>query len=985
MIIKSFETAAALLVAGLIFTFPLSVLRAQVSPAPATNPPGQETPAAAGGGELQRILVTGTLIPTAETETALPMTTYDSAALRATGSTALSDFVRYIPSDFGASGNQAQNFFSNTRVAEVALGSSTIDLRGLGDRYTLTLVNGVRVGALRDVGLIPQNFVDRIDILKDGASSRYGSDAVGGVVNILLRKALPKGEYAEFDVAYQNTTSGDAGALNVTALGSYRDDKEAIIAGYDYYHRNALFARDRFITSNSDTRRLGGADERSSIFPGSIFVPTGTGTAQYTTVNPFVNPASGADYRLDLGTASPYDEYNLFRDVPTMPSYERNSAYASLEYTVDPTWLHLTGTFLYTRSQFKSEFASVPDSDIAFGGATNSPYYPLFADVLGPSPTVNYRSFELGPRVQLWTNEVYLFQTGASGQLPSFNEKVYSPIQWEVNFSSEENGATEYHKGGYRDAVLSQELLSGEFNPFVSIYGPRQGTLVVGGVPYSYNNAAALGQAAYDETERFPQTLRVIDVDLHTTLLPDLPQGGLTLAAGYEYRWETLGSYYGPYSLAGDVPGFNAVSFNFLDRSETGAIFGEGLLPLITPEMKIPGIYSFDVGAAVRYERTSQSGPDPRTNGEGFVVSHFHQTVPKVTLRYQPIQDVTLRASYSEAFRTPDLNDQFLAQEISFPEIFNPGTGRIEEPSNGVIVGGNPDLKPETARLYTAGIVWSPKFVPGTLTLSADYYGIYQKNLVLMGDPQPIIQAYFSQGLFSNLISFNPDGSFNQINAVALNVASRDVEGLDLSLVYQTPRFEWGQLTLNTEWNYTLKYKVQYSAGAPVTNYLGRYSDPGNGDLSPGAIPYWKGYVDLAYQLGGFGAGLRVNYVGGYWDDPNAIQVSPPERKVREYTTLDLRISYEIKRPEPIAADNRLTASYGKDGKEITAPPGTYGKPSWWSRLLGGTTIQAGVNNVFDTEPPFSAGAAASQFTTYDTSLYDIRDRVWYVSLRKVF
>jgi outer membrane receptor protein involved in Fe transport len=319
---------------------------------------------------------------------------------------------------------------------------------------------------------------------------------------------------------------------------------------------------------------------------------------------------------------------------------------------------------------------------------------------------------------------------------------------------------------------------------------------------------------------------------------------------------------------------------------------------------------------------------------------------------------------------------------VSFVSLFNPGTGSVEIPTNGVIVSGNPDLKPETARIYTAGLVWSPKFVPGILTLSADYYGIYQKNLVLFSAPQTIVQAYYSQGLFSNLITFNPDGSFNQINANAMNVASRDVEGLDLGLIYQMPRFDWGQLTLNSEWNYTLKYKVQFLQGGPSTNFLGRYSDPGTGDLSPGAIPYWKGYVDLAYQLGGFGAGLRVNYIGGYRDDPRYIQVSPPERKVREYTTLDLRVSYEFKRPEPVGANNNVTAAYGKDGKETPAPAGTYGKPSFWSKLLGGTTIQAGIINVFDTEPPFAAGA---QDTTYDTSLYDIRDRVWYVSLRKAF
>jgi iron complex outermembrane receptor protein len=295
--------------------------------------------------------------------------------------------------------------------------------------------------------------------------------------------------------------------------------------------------------------------------------------------------------------------------------------------------------------------------------------------------------------------------------------------------------------------------------------------------------------------------------------------------------------------------------------------------------------------------------------------------------------------------------------------------------------GGTVGLRPEAARIYTVGIVYSPQWAPGTLTLSADYYGIYQKNLVLAGDPNFVLSQFFAgNAAFQRLVTFNPNGTLNTVNTISFNVASRDVEGLDLGLIYQTPEFNWGQLTLTTDWNYTFKYQVTTAPGQPPTVFLGRFVDPGVGGLAPGAIPYWKGFVDLNYGIGGFNAGVKFNYIGEYADDPAAIAVNPPERKVESYYTFDLRTSYEFKEPQEVTPDN----AYTKDGRSKPVVAwSSPAKPGLWATLLGGARVQVGINNVFDREPPFVAGASSDN--QYDPSLYTIRGRTWYVSLTKKF
>jgi iron complex outermembrane recepter protein len=1002
-------------------------------PAPAETPAVTEAPAeiAPGGGELERVIVTGTLIPTAESEGALPVTTYTEETLKKFGGTNVVEALRSLPSFYGNT--------STENDSNGGTGAAVVNLRGLGTQYTLTLINNRRVSGNKqdldvgagfaDLNLIPENFIDNVEILKDGATTRYGSDAVAGVVNLTLKK-IPKGEYGEIDFKYGNTTNNDAGTINFTAIGGFANDRVSVTGGYDYYHRNAIFSRDRFISSSSDNKRFGGRDTSSGSFPGKSTIVTAADAGAVVEIDDVsiqdINAV--ATSTADYGPLAPLrvrhpgiDEFNFQTQTPSLPERLRNSFFAQVDAKIFDKYLEFFGTFLYTQNRFYNGLASSPDA-LGFETPlvtpltsvtgvtlldetqvlTASPYYPgpatgrrtpvgtpITAFDVGDIYSASYRAFELGTRRNTFNQTDYLFQGGFRGELPTFNDKIMTPINWEIGYSSEEYRQREYDEGDYIRASLLAEIAAGNFNPFLAQNAPRQGSVTIGGTTFEFDNEAALARASYKEDQIIKNILRFIDGQVRTTFFPDSFQGGVTLALGTEYRWEDFIFDPGPVAVSGQAAGFNALS-DFSGQRESAAFFGELLIPVVTPDMNIPGIYSLDASVALRYERFDVGGVDPDAASptfNQFVTSSFSSTDPKVSVRYQPIRDITFRGSYSTAFVAPSVVQLFATPQVDFPEIFNPLTGETVQPANGIIEQGNPNLRPETAEIYTGGIVYTPSFVPGQLTLSVDYYGIYQDGLISFGDGQFIADQFFASGgtVFADRVIFVPGSDeISQINSIAFNSGRREVEGLDFNLIYQTPTFNWGTLTLTTAWNYVLKYRVSPSPGAEFIDFTDKFNN--TSAFAPGSIPYWKGFIDLNYQIGGFQTGIKFNYFKDVMDDNTGVIVEPAERRVREWYTFDWRASYLFKKPEEIVAENGFTkekGGYSKDGKAIPPPPPqAVSKPSIWARLLGGTELEVGVLNIFDEQPPFSSNAFNDN---YDTSLYNNIGRFWYVGIQKKF
>jgi hypothetical protein len=317
--------------------------------------------------------------------------------------------------------------------------------------------------------------------------------------------------------------------------------------------------------------------------------------------------------------------------------------------------------------------------------------------------------------------------------------------------------------------------------------------------------------------------------------------------------------------------------------------------------------------------------------------------------------------------------------------------------------------------------VYSPKFVPG-LTITADWYQIYTANVIVEADD--FSQVLLTQGVVDpdgygngsgeiNItgpftgqaggtglgITRDQFGGLQAIDSQTFNAGTRFVQGVDVAGNYELPTTNFGKFTFTLGYNHFFTWKISPGPGLPFEDFRGNYNN-GSLPLAPGAIPFNKGFVRLEWEYK-LGPGIldfvaQGNYISDFLDDPAFLagntQINPPDeprsfvlsRRVAEYTTLDLQASYEFVRP-PVEAP---VPGYSKEGKDFKRPLGkqpavtAVAESSFWQRTLWGTKITAGVVNAFDRNPPTVLGAINDN---YDTSLYSIKNRFWYVALSKKF
>ena len=996
-----------------------------------------------------RVVITGSFIPTAEGEGALPVAVLTQDDLRKTGSNSAAEGLRRLPSFVGAATTEADS--------NGGTGRAGVNLRGLGENNVLILINGHRAGnpslgpsgfaggAFTDANTIPFSAIDHIEVLKDGASAQYGSDAVAGVVNYILKTEF---EGFQVDVLYGNTTNNDASTVRASAITGFstKDKRFNVVLDANYYHANAIYSRDRFLSSIADVRRFGGSNAGSPSFPGRIEVARGSASAAAaggtnlilqdqgsvpipagSTLTTAGTPVvGGGAYRAYSPSADPF---NFRAFTPAIPEQERFAYYGATDFMVIDKVLDLYAYGLYSNNRQYNGLAPSPfvnlSSSIAasaaagvplaqdlitqYGSAINilraSPYNPVGNDLT----RVRFRSLTLGPRVSFYDTRDYEGVFGAKGSIKTFN--------YDLTLSHTENKIVNSVSGDVRSSLVAQEVAQGNFNPFVGVNSPSAGTLVTAdGVAHAYNNAAALQRASYHGDIISFSNLNFAEARLSNTFFPDAPQGGFSVALGGEYRRESFDLQTDPTLLSGDtVGGFNA-SASFHATQDVRSIFGELRLPIVTPTMNIPGIYNLSLGVAGRYQKFLIDGTDPLLNRG--VQPSFETTNPKYEIRYQPIQDITLRGSYSTSFRAPSLVDLFQPAVVggNAPALRDPlaqSTGQDPNVQPTDTTTGSPNLQPETTDSYTAGIVLSPRFAPG-LNVTVDYYQINQNNLIITGGSVAqfyVNQNFFSRGaLFSDLVIRDQNGGLLTVIERPFNAAKRRVEGIDVTVAYELDTMnlfkrDFGKFNFTLNYNHFFRFNAEVAPGAGSTNFLGTFS---NAPLTPGSIPYNKALGQIEYQKSFPAVGFlpkstidlvaTVNYIGDYLDDGSLVaggqapitdangNVPDPanpkyaiNRKVREYTTLDLQLSYTIQAPEKVDAVT-TTSKDGKDGKRTVTSPGS--GPNLLARLLGGTTLTVGCNDVFDTPPPFAAGAFNDN---YDTSLYTLRNRFVYGAISKKF
>lgn len=1002
------------------------------------------TPQAAGqpAATMVEVIVTGSNIPTAEEVGPQPVDTYRRVDIERLGVRSATDFVQKLPIANGVSINE--------NLTTIGDGRTDIDLRGLGPKETLVLQDGRRlvtdglagykVGANHfltptvDLNMIPIGLIDHIDILKDGASSIYGSDAVGGVVNVWL---IHKFRGLEIYASYGNTNLGasnDQGEELAYLLAGTGNDKTDIVVYAEVYNRAAIYNRDRDIPSNADFTRFGGIDNRSPDFAGRVgdfvYQPGLNHGADSPTQHAFPDVESNPQYVPLSSLPRGQQLFNKNALTPAMAPVEREYFYGSLDHKICDQYLQLFADFKYVRGFWDDAWAPTPFTPDVFTDATHpfgistegisvpiqNPFNPFtVADYTSPggfdpkqpdtkvsaappgtgfTTGVHYAGLEAGLRTDKITTDNFEFTAGLKGNLGEFGD-YFKTWQWESGFRYSEDDRSERLGGIVNNDALRAALLDTNpttaFNPF----GLNQ-------------NSPAVIDKVFTTTHRFGKaSLTLEDLRVTGDLFP-LPAGPLSFAIGGEHRTEHENDQPDALTASRQVTGAALpitepmVLPPFLPTNgsrDVWSLYWELRLPVTSPTWNCYGLHSLELGYQERFDHYSDFGSTER---------------PKFFFRWQPIDSsLTLRGTYSEAYHAPALAELYTSQAQIFVLVDDPATvlpgdplGRtpgtpLTPPGTGVkqTVGGNPNLNAEVAYEWTYGLVWTPAKLIKGLTLSADFYHIDLRNVTRGRDVPIILSNNFvsrtgtlpngapTGGVFSDLIQRDPvTGAVTDVNARIQNVNRVWTEGLDYEAIYQLDSSIFGHgnlgmFTFTFNGNYLDRFLEQAGPTGPKVNFNGRFVGP-----RFGSFPRNRWYASLFYDLGGLDAGATVHYVGQYWDNDKS-------RKIREWTTLDLVLNYTFNLPTSVARSE--ISGYARDGGKNANTNGSKDKtvipistaeyhPCGWRASLNNTTITLGMNNVFDQDPPFVADAAFL-FNSYDQWQANIRGRTWYVALTKRF
>ena len=959
-----------------------------------------------------------------------------------------------------------------------------------GKRVAITGLGGQATGGSSgvDINLIPFSMIDHVDILKDGASAVYGSDAVAGVINIFL---IHKFRGLEIGGSYGNTNLGasnDARELEAWIKAGTGDDKTDILVIADFYDRAAIYSRDRDISRNAWAIPWGGFDPRSTSEPGHIgghvgfhLIPRLFFSANSPPPHSAPNVATSPFYKDPFvvapnaypgppGIIGPhaaqhvpqtlpgygykgggdYFFYNFAALTPSIPAADRQSFYGSFTRDICDKYLVVFADFKYTRSFFDSAQAATPISrdafkqpngaDFALGGLSvpiQNPFNPFtVADATltfngFPVPVttgVRFRAINDEPvRTAKYTLQDMLFDAGLRGELGEVGD-YFKNWNWELGFRYSRNNQDVLLGGVISKSALREALLDTNpataFNPFLGFFG-RNSPAAISRVYVTLHNSGVF---------ELPLGYFTINGDLFS-----LPAGPVSFAIGLEYRGERWRS--DPDSENTSFNTFGATDFEASRvNRDVWATYQEVRFPVTSPQWNFPGAYSLEFDIAEREEWYSQN--TSATTVIKAQHSQFNAQKPKFSVRWQPfdpkwIGALTLRGSYTEAFHAPTLPDLTPAGIESFGFIHDPKGLTPDDEHVREVFTGNPNLKPEVAYEWSYGAVYSPKWIKG-LTLSADYWHVDLRSIAASVGPQFIVDF---ENQFPGLVERDPTtGAIEQIIDPHLNLTRAVVEGVDYEAIYIFDcsifgHGDFGRLTFTLNGTYLSRFEFQ---ATPISKRIGLSGEFVTGASFTGSLPHNRAYASAFYDgpadtwLAGFDIGATVHCTGQYEDinvgltgsqpvspdgftsfpikpqkprtlgkfttdvdgnvipNPLAGQQSFRARKVAAWTTLDLIASYRFNLPPPASgAVPGLTKDGGKnirmkDGEAKNLMPVSTARynPCGWRACLNDTTLTLGIQNVFDSDPPFVAGAFENN---YDESLATIKGRFCYVQLRKRF
>jgi iron complex outermembrane recepter protein len=840
-----------------------------------------------------RVDVTGSNIKRVEGEGALPVQVIGQDEITQSGTTNAMELMNLI-----SASNSAGNVTLGNIIGAATFSNQTASLRGLGGSSTLVLVNGKRLGTFAggvsgaegvNLSAIPLSAIERVEVLRDGASAIYGSDAIGGVINFIMRQDFSGFDGTVFYGAPTRSGGGDQYNVGLTAgMGDLGRDKWNAFFSLNYQEQKPLEQRDRdFSRTNfipSAASPVGTTSGQT--FPGFIYDPAtgaGIGNPNFPDCGP-AHIAFGGRCRFDPAQ---------YPGVQSIPDTKQLNLFGTARYQINSDWqAYVTG--LYARQETEFIIQPTPLSDQIVTTATasgnseiilqpNTPFYPhAFAAAHGVDGLplgVRYRCVECGNRDNKDTNEAWQIVAGAKGTAWNWD--------WDGSFNYSQNTNKEKPVGGF---YLYTQIVPFLNTGVVNLFGPNTQDIT--------NQVHAL---QYTD-EAFHAKLRGYGIDLKGSGdIYKLPAGPVALALGLQGTKTTLTQSPSLALQAGDLIGYGG-NFAPIDHSRTQwAVFGE---------LNIPIVKSLEGNVAVRYDHYSDFGST---------------TNPKLSLRWQPTQSVLLRASWGTGFLAPSL---YQLWNPAVPGLTQPGQNdplRCPDPNEAnnpdcgtqytVTFGGNPALKPEKANQTVVGAVWEP--VNG-FSLGADWFYMDIKDLVTNGVPIATILDPSLYSTYSYLVTraatcppsvFVPGAPcpITAIDQRFINLGRTKIEGVDVDVRYMVPT-SFGRFKANLTGSYYIRYDVQQPDGTFGGFVSNAFQAP-----ATGITPRWKSYAALTWEYGPWSATLANTYQSQYIDVNQ--DVNGDLRRVGSMSLWDLQGSY--------TGFKNLTLTLGVKNLWDTNPPFT--------------------------------------------------------------
>jgi iron complex outermembrane recepter protein len=1016
---------------------------------PPPPPPGAAPAPAPGAAEVERVIVTGSNIPTAEEVGPNPVFSLNRDLINKSGQGGTTETLLKSQPVMNASSVPVQN---NSTGQGGPTGTASVSLRGFDPGATLVLIDGRRVapfpGAANsgagfvDLTTVPVPAIQSVEILKDGASTTYGADAVAGVVNLKLYKDY---RGAQVTGQFGNTLDKDAAEWFGDILFGVGDDKTSITGDMFFYHHDSMFAKDRantsvppFLSSNTSPYNLQVTNAAVAAAGGTVF-PTANGL-QFATPPDLTNglaPASDYIYNSTRIRAPfsllPGFNFNAFQT--SFPEQERWGGYAAFETKICDDQLRIYGDFFYVDGKTHDELAPNATGDFETPGSfviSLPPNHPFVGGVPpfgGPTPAevgISPNAFNpFNPFEQIISG-------GSRARIADFgnriidNENIAERFTVGVKGDKLFNGTWGYDAGFVYSQIQQIAQIRSVNGPRFErilnaadpLFDPTSSSFIGQTTPYNpfgdfrvpiASNLPLIDFATDRARDLFTSKLATLDLNIYTTDLFDLPAGGVGLAFGGGFSREEYTINPDDQHRLGEELGVGFTAPVKAGRKEWN-VWAETLIPIFSPKLNIPGFYSLEFTAGVRYQE--------------FLNNDTNAAVPKVGVRWQPFDEqLTIRSTWGEGFLEPSLVELYGPTRFLLGPIggttFAPGVPHTPEnaqdvtnPETTIEQLPNKDLGPEHDRTWTGGIVYTPKWmsnlVPNsTLTLTVDLWDIERTGVVVFLSPRTILAGY-NAGTFPAVVIpevptgtaalFDPAGNFAGVSAPYLSGGRQNARGVDLGLQYQIET-GFGIFTWLTRVSYLDSFVYQFP-GSIAREVAGRANNgpfEGSffGDVTSGdAWVKWKGITNLDWTWHNIDFNVTLHMYDGFWEQIKAKQFDGIWKQHWVHPTwfTDAQLSYSLIFTPPVEAAPVPGYSKGgkevitsKEGKEKEVPPAAVYSMPCWQTILNNSTITVGVNNIFGEDPPPSIGFEFGNSTGYPGSSYDNLGRFVYARLIKKF